>query len=324
MQNGTMDMGTTDQAFLDQCRPKLEQLESIRLDKLRAYNFRKRIAIPLGVILTPIFGWIDWLLLMWQRGSDDSFAGISIAVIGGIWWWATAPKRQYARAYKRDILPDIAGLFGDFRYDPKGKIPMDQMKPSKIVPGHTSYDSEDFFEGRYKEVQINFSEIKLKKKSGKSTVTVFKGLAVLLSQGTKKFHGHTILTKDQGTIGGWFKKQSTKLERADLVDPEFERQFDVFTNDQVEARYLIDPAIIERIKALSAEYNGERFMAAFYDDHVLILIASEENHFEPARIETPATDEASLVSMKHEIGQILSIVDQLELYDPRRVREAAA
>lgn len=314
----------SDEAFIAQSRPKLEELEHIRVKKHAAYKVRRKIAIPIAVVITPILGWIDWILLMWQRGNDDSLAGLSVAALAGLWWWASAPKRQYARAYKKDILPDIARLFGDFTYEPKGKISMDQMKPSKIVPGHTSYQSEDYFTGSYKQVGINFSEIHLRQKSGKNTRTVFKGLAILLNQGTKKFHGHTILTKDQGTIGGWFKKQSTKLERADLVDPEFEKLFDVFTDDQVEARYLIDPAIIERIKGLYDEYDGNQLMAAFYHDHVLILIGSNKNHFEPADIAVPATDEAGLLAMKHEIGQILSIIDQLDLYDPRRVREAAA
>ncbi|MEO1028758.1 MAG: DUF3137 domain-containing protein, partial [Pseudomonadota bacterium] len=221
--------------FLKKVRPMLEQLEHIRLDKLKAFEFRKKIVIPIGIVITPFLGWIDWFLLLWQSGSDDSFAGLSVAAIAGLWWWATAPKRQYARAYKKEILPGIARLFGQFDYDPKGKIPMDSMKPSKVVPSHTSYHSEDFFTGNYKQVDINFSEILLKRKSGKSTVTVFKGLAILLTSGTRSFHGHTIMIKDQGSIGGWFKKQSLKLERADLVDPEFEKLFDVFTNDQVEA-----------------------------------------------------------------------------------------
>lgn len=319
-----MDYQPSSQSFLEHCRPKLQQLESVRLNKLNSFNFRKKIAIPVGAVVTAFLGFIDYWLLVFQSGSDDSAAGVTIAGIAGLWWWVNQPKRQYARAYKKDILPDIARLFGDFTFDVKGKIPMDAMKPSKIVPGHTSYTSEDFFSGEYKGVSINFSEILLKQKSGKSTVTVFDGLAILLTQGTRTFHGHTMLIKDQGSIGGWFKKRSTGLERADLVDPEFEDLFDVFTNDQVEARYLIDPIIIEKLKALYNDYNGNQLMTAFYDDHVLIMIGSKDNHFEPADIRTPATSEDVLLAMKHEIEQILSIVDQLSLYDPRKVREIAA
>jgi hypothetical protein len=64
--------------------------------------------------------------------------------------------------------------------------------------------------------------------------------------------------------------------------------------------------------------------AAFYDDRVLIMIASKVNHFEPADIYTPATHEESLLAMREEIAQILSIVDRLSLYDPQARRRAEA
>ena len=309
--------------FLDQCRPKLEELEEIRLDKLKAFQRRKKLAVPIAAILTPFLGFIDYWLLFLQS-SDDPVAGLSALGLGGLWAWVTKPKRQYASAYKRDILPDIAGLFGNFSYDVKGEIPMEAMKPSKIVPKYTSYNSEDFFSGEYKNVGIQFSEIKLTKKSGKHTRTVFDGLAILLTSGTRKFHGHTILTKDQGKLGSWFTKQFSGLERANLVDPEFEKLFDVHTTDQVEARYLIDPMIVENLKALYKEYHGTQMMAAFYDDHFLILIGSKDNHFEPASIETPATNNEGLLAMKREIGQIMSIIDRLSLIDKRKRRAAEA
>ena len=305
--------------FLDECRPKLDELEDVRRDKLKMFEMRKKLALPIAALLTPLLGFVDyWLLFL--RSSDDSAAGLSIAGLAGLWAWVSSPKRQYARAYKSDILPEIAGLFGDFTYDVKGKIPMDAMKPSKVVPNHTIYTSEDYFSGEYKNVGITFSEIELRKKSGKNTVRVFKGLAVLLTHGTRKFHGHTILTKDLAGLNKWFKKQTSQFKRADLVDPEFERLFDVYTTDQVEARYLIDPRIIENLKSLYKEYSGDKMMAAFYDDHFLILIGSNVNHFEPADINTPATNEDGLLAMKREIGQILSIVDKLSLYDPRNLK----
>lgn len=309
-------------AFLAQCRPKLEQLESIRLRKLKLFQYRKKIAVPIGAVMTPVLGFIDYWLLLLQRAHDDGAAGITFVGLLALWHWVTKPKRDYARAYKTEILPDIARLFGDFRYNAKGKIPMEAMNPSGIIPYHTGYKSEDYFEGTYKNVDIKFSEIKLTKKSDKKTITVFKGLAIFLTQGTRKFFGHTILTKDKGAIGEWFKKKSSNLKRANLVDPEFEKLFDVFTSDQVEARYLIDPLIIENLKTLYAEYNGNNMMAAFYDGHFLILIGSKENHFEPASIKVPATDESALLSMKREISQILSIVDRLSLYDPKKRRMA--
>lgn len=301
--------------FRERARSKLRELEGIRLNKLRTLEWRKKIAVPIGFVLTPILGIIDYWLLFWQSGNDDSAAGVSIAGLAGLWGWVTSPKRQYAKAYKKEILPEVASLIGNLEYDVDGKISMDEMKPSKIVPGHTSYSAEDLFFGRHNGAGIQFSEINLRKKSGKSTVTVFNGLCILMSYEEGKFAGHTILTKDKGKIGGWFQNTFGSLEHADLVDPEFEELFDVYTNDQVEARYLVDPVVVERLKAIYDEYDGSKLMAAFFKNKFLILIASNTNHFEPADIRTSALDEDSLVSMQHEVREILSIVDRLALYD---------
>ena len=308
-------MGEDEDSFLARSRSKLAELEDIRIKKLRTLEWRKKLAVPIGFVLTPILGFIDYWLILWQSGSDNTAAGVSLAGLAGLWGWVSQPKRQYAKAYKKEILPELASLIGNLEYQVDGKIPMDDLRPSKIVPGHTSYGAEDLFFGQHNGTDIQFSEINLRKKSGKSTVTVFKGLCILLSYEVDKFSGHTILTKDKGAIGSWFQDKFGSLEHADLVDPEFEDLFDVYTNDQVEARYLIDPVVVERLKALYDEYDGNKLMAAFYGNKFLILVASKTNHFEPADIRTSALDEGSIASMQQEIQEILTIVDQLALYD---------
>jgi len=96
----TTDTDTADasEAFLDQCRPKLRELETIRLEKLKVFAFRKKIAAPIAVIMTPLLGYIDYWLLLLQRGSDEGAAGLSVAGLAGLWGWVTSPKRQYAKA----------------------------------------------------------------------------------------------------------------------------------------------------------------------------------------------------------------------------------
>ena len=315
-----------DLRFLEESKAHLEELEEIRKEKLRTYTWRKKIAVPTAVICTPVIGYLDYLLLFIERSSDDEGgAGLTFFFLGALYAWVTDPKRKYRNAYKQRILPKLAKLFGDFTYTIGGQIPFHHIWPSKIVPAHDRYESEDHFIGKYKGVDIQFSEIDLKqqRRSKNKTyyVSIFKGLAVLLEMEGKKFYGHTILDKDKGKMSEWFKEKSSGLKRANLVDPEFEKLFDAYTNDQVEARYLIDPLMIERLKGLYEEYNGERMMAAFFDKKMLILIESKYNHFEPADLHIPASDPRSILNMKKEIGEILSIVDRLDLYDPRKVHE---
>ncbi len=311
-----------DKDFLEESKEALEHLEEVRLEKLKTFEKRKKIGIPAAAIAGPIAGYIDYLLLAWQSG-DDSFAGLTFLVLGGLYAWVTKPRREYRKAYKSDILPRLAKLFGDFTYSIDASIDMIKMMPSKIVPHHDKYESEDYFSGVYKGVEIEFSEIDLqeKRRSKNRTyyVTIFKGLAVQLKTRHKNFYGHTIIDRDKSKVSEWFKQRRLSLERAEMVDPEFEKLFDCYTNDQVEARYLIDPLMIENLKNLYNEYDGKSMMAAFYKDKMLILIASNKNHFEPANIYVPAANPAGILKMKHEIHQILSIIDKLSLYDPKEV-----
>jgi preprotein translocase subunit Sec61beta len=79
---------------------------------------------------------------------------------------------------------------------------------------------------------------------------------------------------------------------------------------------LIDPLIMGHFIELYEEYEGKGMKAAFYDNQLLIMVESNKNFFEPANIEIPATDPRSILTMKNEIQQILSIIDRLNLYDP--------
>ena len=81
-----------------------------------------------------------------------------------------------------------------------------------------------------------------------------------------------------------------------------------------EARYLIDPVMIEKMKKLSELYETKGLSAAFYDSRLLILMKSNKNYFEPASIHVKATDEQTLLRMKREVGQIMTLVDYLALY----------
>jgi hypothetical protein len=311
--------------LFEACKPRLTLLEETRKAKLRTYLWRKKVGSAVASVLIPSLAFLDYLLLQWQSGNDDQAAGLSILAAAAIWHWVTSPKRQYVKAYKKDIMPKLAHLFAGLNYEAGGKIPMGELILSKLIPSHDKYNSEDYFSGDYKGVYMQFAEIKLTKKKGsgknKRTVTMFKGLAILLRTTNKKFYGHTIIHKDQSKAKEWLKEKSLDLKRANLVDPEFEKMFDVYTNDQVEARYLIDPIMIESLKSLYQRYNGKNMSVAYYRDKMLIMIASTKNHFEPPALDIPAITPETVYTLRKEIENILSIIDQLSLYDEKRARE---
>ncbi len=319
-----VDLSDVDEAFVREGEACLKKIETLRLEKLEIFKFRRRIGIPVAFIITPFLGFADYWLLFFQRGSDDSAAGLTFLFLGGLYWWVTQPRRQYVKRYKEIAMPLIATLLGNFTYRVDGKIPSSILTESKVAPHYDRYKGEDYFEGEYKGVDVLLSEIKLERRhrdsKGRTRYrTVFKGLAIVISLKNKRFYGHTIVDKNKGRIGEFFKEKSSSMRRADLVDPEFEKTFDVYTTDQVEARYLLDPAMIERFKTLQLYYNGDDIRAAFFDDALLMLIRSDYNYFEPEGVDVPATDLRSLILMKQEVEEVLSLVDCLRLYDPAKV-----
>lgn len=309
-------LSAEEQAFLTEAQPKLAQLEEVRLIKLDSYTWRKKWALWLSPILMPLCGWADWLLLHIQS-SDKDIAGLTFLVGGAIYWWVTQPKRDYARAYKQSILPDLAQLFGHLTYGHQNIKDVEEYEASQIIPDHTHCKSDDSFAGHYKNLAVRIAEIHLEReqRSGKrrNKVSVFKGLMMAITFPSEKFHGHTIVLENQGVIGAWFKEKFSSMPKAEIVDPEFEKKFDAFTSDQVEARTILDPLMIERIKSIEVAASASQISAAFYGRRVLLMVPTQKNFFEPASLHVPATDPDSVVTMRREIALVFSLIDRLLL-----------
>ncbi|TNE31677.1 MAG: DUF3137 domain-containing protein [Alphaproteobacteria bacterium] len=308
--------------------PALEKLDAFRREKYASYQKHKKTAALLALVLVPAALLIDANML-----PDTDFPIAAICSLLLLTVWAIAPRLTYAAAYKKHALPALAALLGDFTYQEDGKIPAEDMRPSKILPHYDRITSEDYFKGRYKNTDVCFAEIKLEEEQRtmkyergkyvekKEFVAVFQGIAVLVTMPENKFFGHTIAVRNRGSIAEYLHEKATGLKRADLVSPAFEKDYDVYTSDQVEARYLIDPLMIERIQALKGFYDTEGISLAYYDNRFLALIPSEKNLFEPPKIDIRTLHPEILLALKQEIENVLHIVDQLRLYDPRKHRD---
>lgn len=321
-------MDETDEAIFETLKPELEKVEAERLHHLRRFEWRKKIAWPLGAAITAICGPIDyWLLFLMERGSDDkAIGGLSFIAFTCLYRWVTSPKREYIKSYKEKIMPHLARMACGLEYSFKGCMPMDRIKPSKIIPSYDKIESEDCFTGTHKGVDLVFNELHLSEMRGsgknRRRVTTFKGLSILLSMKKRKFLGHTIVVNDQGGMGTWFTEKTKSLTRANLVDPVFEKEFNVYTNDQVEARYLIDPIVMQKLVDLCSHYQGDSLSAAYFESQMLILIASKNNFFEPPSIYEEAVDIGALRMLRSEINHILSIIDYLDISVPERQNAA--
>lgn len=235
--------------------------------------------------------------------------------------WASEPGRAFVESYKTTILSAVAEAVGGFQYVHDGRIPMDRLEPSSLIPGHDIYESEDLFRGAYKGVEIELAEAELvdivvtTDRKGRTTtrrVVLFSGLFVLYSM-NKRFSGRTVVCSAFSAPSNWRSGDGGWLERVQLEDTIFEQRFEVYADDQIESRYLLTPAFMERLTAVADDFGNVAMQAAFYDKQLLLMIPLAKDRFEPPAINVSLMDDSGVQRLAGELRDVLSIVDALKL-----------
>ena len=121
------------------------------------------------------------------------------------------------------------------------------------------------------------------------------------------------MRKDSGLIGNWFRKTISSLENVKLEDPTFEKKFEVFSNDQIEARYLLTVSFMERLNELAEVFGGKTNQCCFFRNELLIMIPIKQDMFEPGSIFEPEDFVDDSKSLLKELNLIFGIVDILKL-----------
>ena len=91
----------------------------------------------------------------------------------------------------------------------------------------------------------------------------------------KRFNGHTVILPDvmEKRVGYLAKNlQNLNMARGQLVhleDTEFEKDFVVYSTDQVEARYILSTSLMERITLLKRKID-KPIMLSFYGNKLYL------------------------------------------------------
>ena len=299
-------------------RPALKSLDAERQTQKSEFLFRIAVSVLGMAALCVLSGLVMVGMFGTTLQSVDFWAHVVplMLAFAGFAYWTNKPHQQYVSAYKSRVLPVVAESLGRFSYDETGRISEDRLLGSTLLPNHDKYTSEDRFKGSYKGVDVDLAEVKLTKKKGtgknRRNVTVFKGLFALLET-HKTFSGKTVVKRDAGAVANWLGETFGGMERVALEDPVFEEHFEVYATDQVEARYLLTPAFMERLTALAKDMGGGRLQAAFYEDKLFVMVPNRGNLFEPPSIFKSVVQHTGVTRIARELGDVLSMIDTLKL-----------
>ncbi len=291
--------------------PILSGVEEERLLKLSSYTKRKMIGIPVMILIIIGAFYMEGTM---NGGGDFLQMGGGLCVI--VWGIIYAPVLKYKQDLKSQYLPILSSFFGDLKYELKpSEFENAEIAKMEIFPSYTTLEAEDYFGGSYKNVPLNMREMKLTKKHGRSRSTVFQGLVIALTF-PKSFKGKTALKKDGGMIFNMFGKPNLgpKTEKIVLEDPDFEAIFEVYGTDQIEARYLLTTAFMERLLKLSeARGKGASVQCEFTGTSLVIMVESKVNLFEPGNIKTSALKLDDLHLFLKQMHEIFILIDTLKL-----------
>lgn len=174
-----------------------------------------------------------------------------------------------------------------------------------------SYDRsqfEDQISGEAHGAKFLLHEAHLERREGsgknRKWVTKFRGQLLVL-EFNQKFLGRTVVLRDKG----WLQRKRKKdMKRVGLVDPVFEKIFEAYGTDQVEARYLLTPTFMQRLVDLEHSVSGKNIRFGF-DGGKLLIAVETANRYEPGSMFKPLTETARTQTILNEIGAIYGVID---------------
>lgn len=323
MARATEDIATLDQAmaglppdfqffanrFTSVIQPQLAAREADRVAAIK----KQQMFIVYGVAAFLALGGAGWLIFKeWYGFLVGGFAGF------GLYAWGSMAINKLATETKLMLIEPVSSEFGmAFQLHPIQPEEIHRFLSLGLVPRWDRAKYEDMLSGARSDSPFQFFEAHLEERrtttDGKGRtrttwVTVFKGQCLTVKF-HKEFQGITKVYRDMGTLN-WFAKFGVKEPRVRLEDPQFEKAFEVYGSDQVEARFILTPDFMERLLGLERTFQGKQVRCAFAGGEMLLCVTGK-NLLEPGSMHRKMDDLARVREILHDFAAIFLLIDAM-------------
>lgn len=231
----------------------------------------------------------------------------------------------YQNAYKTNVIgaalkfldeslsinPDQGIEASEFMYTQLFSTEPDRYKTEDLVSG--SADKTRFY---FAEVHAEYKTV-TQTKNGTRTEwhDIFRGI-IFAADFNKKFNGVT-LVRPKGfgaAFGAWFSKNLFSFGSNQVIQLEnvtFDKTFVTYGSDQVESRYILTPALMERILNLNHQ-TKHTISLSFIESRMYIAFPLNRNYFEAPVFKSllnPETADQDISTIKF----MYDIVKELDL-----------
>lgn len=257
------------------------------LEEKRAGIFRKALGV-MGAAAACAFAAV-WFLAGsgGLRPGDSSlpaplFLGALAALAAAIIALQIVNFLLYKPQMREAFMGVLAQRLG-LAYNPKGVFSLGSVRDHAILPPADEEHTEDGFEGEVNGAKLAFQEARLvevirtRKRRGDhyedevTRHTLFEGLIVRIGI-RRTLERHTVVIPNSA-IQSFFRTAFSSFDKVNMAAPPFEKRYDVLSTDQVEARYVLDPAFMERFmeaedlirpRSMRASFKGREIVFAFH------------------------------------------------------------
>ncbi len=254
--------------------------------------------------------------------EDGIFITIAILVSLGIFLYKYM-KKDYRSEFKEYVIkPLIKQIDSNLNYSSNLHISKTIFTDSKLFSYPDKFTGNDFTIGTIDKTQIQFSDIHAKKKykdsKGRTKYsTIFQGLFIA-ADFNKNFYGTTLVLPDFAQnsfgdlIGSWLQsKNSSKGELVKMDSVDFEKEFVVYSDDQIEARYILTQNLMELILNFKKKSKNDIYIS-FTKNKLHIAIDYKKDLFEPT-VFTSLLNETLIFEYIEILSLVIGCVEELKL-----------
>lgn len=265
-------------------------------------------------IIAAVFFSIAAMYVFWfvnGNGSGKLFWGLISLIF--ITWHGI--KKSFEKKVKKLIMPTLMQAVPGFYWQETPPVKPEEIEACMIIPfaKKCSKSFDDCFLGKYRDVKVAISECDYELGSGNNSKEILQGVVIKFSM-NKNFEGTTVIRpKKPGYRDKHDDLKRAQMSEVKLEDPEFSKKYVVYSTDQIEARYLITTAFMERFKEIENAFSSKFAYASFYKDSVFIAPHTGCDLFNLCSLVKPIGNKEQFETLFNEFASILNLVDHFKL-----------
>ena len=152
-------------------------------------------------------------------------------------------------------------------------------------------------------------------------VVFFLGIFAIFSRGAFEFGAIIFGLVFFLGFGYWFVesailrelRHNKNLEKINLEDTDFSKKYQAYSYDQVEGRYLLTTAFIDRFLCVGKAFKNNSMRCAFVEDKIILAIPAFGDGFEISSLFVSMKNPKAVNSFFTQIASILLLVDYFKL-----------